>query len=570
MKYRSMLLASAALQAGIANGMGLGNIDVQSYLGAPLQAQIALLSPREYGESDIKISLAKLEVYDRFDARYEAHHGDLRFNTAVSPSGQIAIQITSGKRIVEPFLDIVVELSWPEGTTYRRYNLLLDPPNYAASRQSHTPIVAAPAIQTKTQAVMEKQQVADIALESRYQVRSGDSLWKLAKRARKGTNLSIQSMMDVLYAANPNAFINGKRDKLKLGSMLSMPTAQDRVDATLNADVSLRQLDNQSYPIGAADVAFGLPDEALEQGAMPTPVPVVLPAADAMVTIENIDTLKAQLAALQQEKAELQRFQTQVREEIQLLQRQREAMKSTIALAQDITSEIEQSVEADTVKAQPVLPASETIVSEKSRAVAQDLIGGTIDDPNTLIEKSGPGFWYLLAMVPMGVLIVLLGMRARRVQEIKRTDDVRDEDLYELVFGTKRDRTKSDSPDQVQKAIHKIKEKAGHQESAPTQAGSIDQQDASKDDANQMIELYILYNQYQKALNVILTEISKRPARKDLRLYLMQVYAKMENWDAFDDQMEILHQMGDELLIKAAMELGEQREAYAELHRDAS
>ncbi|MEN8671034.1 MAG: hypothetical protein ABF318_18055, partial [Ketobacter sp.] len=80
MKYRSMLLASAALHAGIANGMGLGNIDVQSYLGSPLEAQIQLLSPGDLGVADIRVNLAQMEVYQRFDARYEDSHGSIQFD----------------------------------------------------------------------------------------------------------------------------------------------------------------------------------------------------------------------------------------------------------------------------------------------------------------------------------------------------------------------------------------------------------------------------------------------------------------------------------------------------------
>ena len=146
MKYRSMLLASAALHAGIANGMGLGNIDVQSYLGSPLEAQIQLLSPGDLGVADIRVNLAQMEVYQRFDARYEDSHGSIQFDVVTTAQGHKAVLVRTSKRIVEPFLDIVVELSWPSGTTYRRYNLLLDPPGYASRwrnpQAQFSPVVA--------------------------------------------------------------------------------------------------------------------------------------------------------------------------------------------------------------------------------------------------------------------------------------------------------------------------------------------------------------------------------------------------------------------------------------------
>ena len=49
----------------------------------------------------------------------------------------------------------------------------------------------------------------------------------------------------------------------------------------------------------------------------------------------------------------------------------------------------------------------------------------------------------------------------------------------------------------------------------------------------------------------------------------MQVYAKSQDWDAFDEQMEVLRRMGDEDVIKIAEQLRGDFE-YETLHRDAS
>ena len=145
-------------------------------------------------------------------------------------------------------------------------------------------------------------------------------------------------------------------------------------------------------------------------------------------------------------------------------------------------------------------------------------------------------------------------LRSRRVQQIKQSETLRDEDLYELVFGTKRDRSQSDSPEQLQKAIHQIKEKASHQEVLNKESQRAEEE-ASHDDVKQMIELYLMYHQYQRALAVIHSEIAKRPTRKDLRLYLMQVFAQTRDWDAFEEQMDVLQRMGDADLIEQAEQL---------------
>lgn len=609
MKYRDMLLASAVLQAGVANGMGLGSIEVQSFLGAPLHAQAQLISAREFGESQIRANIARVDVYDRFGARFQADHSNLRFNV-VESNGELALKITSPQRIVEPFLDIVVELSWPEGTTYRRYNLLIDPPEYAA-RWRKQPVQAQPVEVASKRLLQVPQPVAaqavipDIALEGEYRVQSGDSLWKIAKRARKNTGLSIQQMMDVIYTQNPTAFINGEKAKIKLGALVAIP--QGPLGQELNQAIAhtkpappkpaLNALDTQSYAhTEFAGVAEALPTQPQvvatpAMQAPPTQV-VTVPTTPDTTQLNEMEQLKRQLAQLQQERKELVAFQQSVKAEIAEFKGEREQLKQALLVAEEAKSatlaqitppkaevitnvapqERMQSEPASTamVVSQPKAKISNATFSdiEAQQAelnnsntlmagAAQDLIGPRSHPSDALVNRSGHGLWVVLGLIPLGMLIVFLGMRAHRVQEIRRSEAIKDEDLYDLVFGAKRDRNNSDSPEQIERAIHQIREKAGHfEQHAESPDQELDDEHlASKDDVSQMIELYMLYSQYQKALNVILTEISKRPTRKDLRLYLMQVYAHMQDWRSFEDQMEVLQRMGDEGLIKKAQEI---------------
>lgn len=561
------MLAGLALQAGVANGMGLGQMDVQSYLGSPLHAQIGLLFPGEYETSEIRVNLARHDVYSRFDARYVASHGDLQFDVVTQPDGSKAILVRSSKRIVEPFLDIVVELNWPTGTTYRRYNLLLDPPGYATRWRQPEPALtpAQPRVSLNPRPTPDAGTVprtetvtrADVTLEGRYRVQGGDSLWKVARAFRERTGLSTQATMDVLYRHNPQAFVNGDPNRIKLGALLSVPAAA--VPQSHQQD----PVASNPYPAAAPSISF-------------TPeTPAASPA-------NQVEQLKAQLAALQSERAELVEFQQQVRTEMSRLEQQREQMQSTITLAQQLQQEIAQSVNTTTPppslraqplpEMQPAQTSAQTPIPAPTQtptplAVAQDLIGSEGHSGIQLIEKSGSGFWYLLGLLPMGLLIGFIGLRSRQVQQIKQSESLRDEDLYELVFGTKRDRSQSDSPEQLQKAMHQIKEKASHQE-VLNKESSRSEEEASRDDVNQMIELYLMYHQYQRALAVIHSEIAKRPTRKDLRLYLMQVFAQTRDWDAFEEQMDVLQRMGDAELIEQAEQL-RQEYVLEPLQRDA-
>lgn len=574
MKYQSMLLASAVLQAGVANGMGLGNIEVQSYLGAPLKAEANLISTRELGENEIQASIARIDIYDQFGARYEAEHSNLRFEVREKPSGELYLHITSPGRVVEPFLDIVVELTWPQGTTYRRYNLLIDPPEYAARWRKNTtvPKPVEQAAQVLVAQNKPKPALPKIELGGEYEVQSGDSLWKIAKRSRKGANLSIQQMMDVIYHNNPDAFIGGKKDMLMLGATLQVPDQNQLLvaEAERAQPVRLNQLDNQSY--SNQPVAEEVPQPVVDNNVVennPT-----LSYSDEVTTEQTeIELLKQQLAQLQKERAELVAFQQSVREEIADFKGKQNQLKQAVIATQQAIPEIVEAnqdqpapssvlktVEVEQESSKSVEPAMKSDLGQLAElantepmisSAGHDFIGDRKFTSDSLISKSGSSLWYLLGMVPLGLLIVFLGMRAHRVQEIRRSEEVKDEDLYDLVFGAKRDRSRSDSPEQLEKAMHQIREKADHFEEQH-KPEIYDESLASKDDVSQMIELYMLYSQYQKALNVILTEISKRPARKDLRLYLMQVYAHIQDWDAFEDQMVVLERMGDKDLLKQA------------------
>ena len=85
----------------------------------------------------------------------------LRF--AIEPRGERTfLKITSNQPINEPFVDMLVELSWASGKLLREYTFLLDPPegraaatpqaNAAARMAEPTAPVAAPAVAPRASA----------------------------------------------------------------------------------------------------------------------------------------------------------------------------------------------------------------------------------------------------------------------------------------------------------------------------------------------------------------------------------------------------------------------------------
>ncbi|HVL02428.1 MAG TPA: LysM peptidoglycan-binding domain-containing protein [Dongiaceae bacterium] len=630
MKLRYLVLAGAMAQAGLAHGMGLGELDLQSYLGNPLQADLKVLTPGDYDQQDIRVRIARPEVYEQFGIHFDSFHNQIDFSVLSAPGGEIRVQAVSRERVVEPFLDIVVELSWPQGTTYRRYSLLLDPPAYAARWRKTSPtakpveeaalamakpaqmpksVVSKPvttqawsAPQSRPQrpatAAVDRSTLNAVntndahAYEARpYEVRSGDSLWKIARRLQPGSGESLTALMQRLVAANPQAFVAGDPDRLRLGATLYLPNTIEGAPAQTTAVA-----DNASHSASVPS-SSRVPAPVAEIPAAVAPAVPRTPAVDLQAELasaqqatvpETTEEIRATLARLQQEKTELVQFQDQLKQEMVNVLERRVAVTEALqqieqnhsASTQPVSAAAEPALEtssAETPTATAALAAEKVTLSqllsphkttaprlEAAAMTGQDLLprdASARNMSNLLVAQSGPSLWYLVAMLPLGLLIVLLGMRSQRVHRIRQSESMKDGELYELVFGSRRDRSRSDSPEQVRQALEQIREKAGQgqadQFNADThlnEMGNSDQS-VSRDDLKQMIDLYMLYSQYQKAQNVILTEISKRPGRADLRLYLMQVYAAMNDWQSFDDQLEVLRRMGNAQLVEEAMKL---------------
>ena len=62
---RAVLAALVASASGSALALGLGELEMQSFLNEPLQARVELLDTRDLTADDIRIRLAGVEDFDR-------------------------------------------------------------------------------------------------------------------------------------------------------------------------------------------------------------------------------------------------------------------------------------------------------------------------------------------------------------------------------------------------------------------------------------------------------------------------------------------------------------------------
>ncbi|MEM7400555.1 MAG: FimV/HubP family polar landmark protein [Pseudomonadota bacterium] len=146
-----------ALIPGQLLSLGLGDIEVNSALNQPLNAQINLIAAREDEFEEMRVELAPANVFDRVGVPRPYFLTQLKFQPIKLPGGGTAIRVTSKDPVREPFLTFLVEVTWPKGRLLREYTVLLDPPEFA---QQQAPQIATPVTAPAEAPVVEAEPVA--------------------------------------------------------------------------------------------------------------------------------------------------------------------------------------------------------------------------------------------------------------------------------------------------------------------------------------------------------------------------------------------------------------------------
>jgi pilus assembly protein FimV len=120
--------------------LGLGDIQVYSALNQPLRAEISLFAVKPGEVPLINAQLASDEAFARAGIERLPVLGDLRFRVVEGDSpDQAILQVSTLQSVREPFVSMLLEVSWPDGRLVREYTLLLDPPVIASGQVTRQP-----------------------------------------------------------------------------------------------------------------------------------------------------------------------------------------------------------------------------------------------------------------------------------------------------------------------------------------------------------------------------------------------------------------------------------------------
>lgn len=244
LKKTAVAVASAVLLSSAAHAAGLGKLTVLSALGQPLRAEIELTTGAGEDPASMAVKLATPEAFRSANIEFNPALLSLRF-AVEERGGRQVIRVSSTQPLNEPFVDMLLELTWNNGRLVREYTFLLDPAEMRATQPAQ--VAAAPQGQPAaprapaTPAATSAQDDARIAAarrgaerqareaqareaEDSYRVRRGDTLSGIALDV-KPADISLDMMLVALYRANPDAFIGNNMNRLKSGQILSIPDA---------------------------------------------------------------------------------------------------------------------------------------------------------------------------------------------------------------------------------------------------------------------------------------------------------------------------------------------------------
>ena len=120
--------------SSLASAVGFGGINVTSSLGQPLVAEIELVAVDKADKSSLNAHLASPDAFKGAGIDYPYSLPKLKFQVETRANGVPYIKATSDQAVNEPFVSLLLELTWSSGRLLREYTFLLDPPGFVAEQ----------------------------------------------------------------------------------------------------------------------------------------------------------------------------------------------------------------------------------------------------------------------------------------------------------------------------------------------------------------------------------------------------------------------------------------------------
>lgn len=526
--------------------IGLGEIQLNSSLNEPLNAEIKLLNIGDLDEGEILAGLAGDDDFKAAGVERNFFLASLQFTVLLNQS-EPAIKITSQQPVREPYLDFLVELQWPSGRMLREYTLLLDLPVFSSEKpqpqqletaSSQPAAVARPVPDDSAdRTVAVEPPPADLAPgDDEYRVQSGDTVWRIATKVRP-QGYSVNQTMSALQHLNPSAFINNDINLLKKGALLRLPQGSDvaalqeqpAADVADTAELALEQdstletlnagFSNEEETGGPTNVIGRLELAAAGDELSDSSAGLGVAAVDEGSAGGDSD---GKIAAVEEELLRTQRENEELKTRLGSLEEQIETMRRMVEINDQSMRDLQQGV------AKAPQPA-----------------------PQSPVQESGGWLNYLLYAV---IVILALALAAVFMLKNKKREEasvaVKETPLFEKPAATSSADAFVDEPryaDDVE---------GGDIDTAVAEDLSgleLDEDEAV--DPEGEADIHLSLGSYAKAESLLKDALEKDPDNVALHLKLLEVFVASDDLQQFDMQRAILSELDDPVADAKAAEM---------------
>lgn len=576
-RLAAALAIAFALGAANSWAAGLGRLTVQSALGQQLRAEVEIGALDAGSSGTLVAKLAPEPAFRDAGLTFNPMLRSLRFTVQTRPDGTAFVLISSARPINEPFLEMLVELTWSGGRFVRGYTFLLDPPELRSvaresvdGREVASPAIVSPAAAAAKPAVSAAGEqptppaVAPAAEraaaakgdagEGPIEVKRGDTLSAIAERIRP-PDVSLDQTLIALYQANPAAFF-GSIHQLRAGASLQVPD-QSAIAAISPAEarrqVRLQTRSFQEYRARLAERARTIPTDRAGQAVAGAVTGQVNDKADATQSADQLRLSKTDAAttgtgATGSAPSKTARAEQTVAREAALreadsrvaeLEKNVADLQQLLALKNRQLSELQgkgQPSPADAKTAVGTIasaPQAKKTGEAAAPAAASAPAAAAAAAPKPAVAPPAaaePSFLDDLTDNPLmlpgiGAILVLAAgygwyaMRRRRRDE-QYDDGVVDTEGYAAnsLFGT----TGGQNVDTSEEKFEEDTRDSGVQVH-PTEVDPVAE-----------AEVYVAYGREAQAEEILVEALRRQPERQAIRAKLLEIYAGREDLEAFN------------------------------------
>ncbi len=574
-KLTLALLGAGVLLPGLSHALAIRDIQTKSALGQPLRVEIELSELGDLSNDDIHVSLATPEDFSRLGIERTYFLSELRFEVDVNPGGRSVIRVSSNKRVTEPYLDFIVRISWPGNTRLQELPILLDPPSTSGSARIE-PAVAAPVVQaavipspavqtvasaapapTYTPGVFSREAPPPMdedavvpAAPSQYTVRQSDTLWKIARRVRPDNSVTVHQMMHALYKSNPQAFIDNNINRLRQGEVLRVPGLQETAavsPAAAARDVLAAQTGRPAKPLTRPPINATAEVRKLPEAPRAAKVEMKLlaPAGGKVATAGQVNkpapgqpangkqSYAAGAAPVVRSATTDTRHQ-QLLKEVSALDSKVKANDKLISVQNARLAELEAKLKARMLAEQQQSghhkhgdrAVEKKVLATLSCAVAaQAFVSTEAKAADTAPEAKGGS---MAPIVGGGVLLLLVAA------------------IFLLRGKGKKEAPPARSAEPPKAAAPRAPE------SKPEPVAAPKPEPRKAADPLEEARAYLSLERFPQAVGVLNKALAQTPDRADMHLMLLEIYAKQQDRQAFDEQYQKLEALGElEAVMKA-------------------